>query len=372
MSGIKNRSYPVPKVLRDEFGADTTTLDEMEFISTRLTAAGVWAQKVLTRENDRAVTHLVGPDPDARLPRGVLDPAALGDGYEIVTDLLNYEGKLWRNGEWVDPDIPVIRTTELSEGDIGFIARAFHAGDKAVILSSAAPLAFIPMGLRAASAPEKPKEAEIVDSDGDGLPDATLPKNSIPIAIVDTLHNDAVLELLALAPGPHIYRRHDGQWISDDGWVQVLKAVTPPPMVKLEEHQLAPVMAQVDRATEGVPWKPMKVRRSAEYRPIRASNQYIRDLQDLADERAIAVNVALLAVAGRELSPKDYVNTERLRRYWLYGKGAAKIRWFTPGAWRRCYRNLVKYIGPRMTPGYCTNLSERLGGQGVATHVGDK
>lgn len=45
-------------------------------------------------------------------------------------------------------------------------------------------------------------------------------------------------------------------------------------------------------------------------------------------------------------------NAETLRRYWLRGRGAAKIRWGTKGDWRRCYRQLFKYMGTR-AKGYC-------------------
>ena len=60
----------------------------------------------------------------------------------------------------------------------------------------------------------------------------------------------------------------------------------------------------------------------------------------------------------------------KLVKYWIAGPGAAKIRWFTPGSWRRCYRQLSKYMSPGKAKGMCTNLSEMLGGHGVATHVG--
>jgi len=36
-------------------------------------------------------------------------------------------------------------------------------------------------------------------------------------------------------------------------------------------------------------------------------------------------------VAGKEISPKDVKNTERLRQYWEHGEGAAKIQWGIPG-----------------------------------------
>jgi hypothetical protein len=141
-------------------------------------------------------------------------------------------------------------------------------------------------------------------------------------------------------------------------------------MVKVDESIIDSVAQQVDESTAGIPFEEMSADDGSMYRAPVVSSAYVDELRREQVDAAMTLTLGLLAVAGRELSPKDYAATEKLRRYWLYGKGAAKIRWFTPGAWRRCYRNLVKYLGPRMTPGYCTNLSERLGGPGIATHVG--
>jgi hypothetical protein len=49
------------------------------------------------------------------------------------------------------------------------------------------------------------------------------------------------------------------------------------------------------------------------------------------------------------------VDTERLRRYWTKGKGAAKIGWGTPGDFNRCRAQLSKYIKPQYLSGYCAN-----------------
>ena len=38
--------------------------------------------------------------------------------------------------------------------------------------------------------------------------------------------------------------------------------------------------------------------------------------------------------------------TSRIHTYWTKGKGAAKIRWGTPGDFTRCRRQLLKYVGP--------------------------
>jgi hypothetical protein len=48
--------------------------------------------------------------------------------------------------------------------------------------------------------------------------------------------------------------------------------------------------------------------------------------------------------------------TERLRRYWTKGEGAAKIRWGTPGDLTRCEKHLRKYVGPQWSWQTCNNL----------------
>jgi hypothetical protein len=48
--------------------------------------------------------------------------------------------------------------------------------------------------------------------------------------------------------------------------------------------------------------------------------------------------------------------TERLRKYWLHGEGAAKIRWGQPGDFNRCRLQLAKYINPAFLAGTCANL----------------
>lgn len=51
-------------------------------------------------------------------------------------------------------------------------------------------------------------------------------------------------------------------------------------------------------------------------------------------------------------TPSDLRATNRLRRYWAWGKGAAKIRWGTPGDLTRCHGYLSKYM-PGRAWGYC-------------------
>lgn len=51
----------------------------------------------------------------------------------------------------------------------------------------------------------------------------------------------------------------------------------------------------------------------------------------------------------------------QLQRYWLVGKGAAKIRWNTPGDFLRCVHNLRKYF-PKDPKGLCNILHTKATG----------
>lgn len=49
--------------------------------------------------------------------------------------------------------------------------------------------------------------------------------------------------------------------------------------------------------------------------------------------------------------------TARIRRYWVRGKGAAKIRWGVPGDFNRCRNQLAKYVqNPEWLAGLCANM----------------
>lgn len=70
----------------------------------------------------------------------------------------------------------------------------------------------------------------------------------------------------------------------------------------------------------------------------------------------------LLMTAGREATPKDAANTQRLMEYWAHGKGAIKIRWGTDGDFDRCVTELGKYVSPGIVKGLCSNLHQRATG----------
>ena len=177
------------------------------------------------------------------------------------------------------------------------------------------------------------------------------------MAIVDKDDNDAVLDLIALIPAStegaevQVVRRTDKGWEVDDDIKNSLTSSVPPPVVKLDDTQFAGIEEQV------LSW-------------------YSQAAKDVSTEKAPVVASlyddfgTLIAAGGAD---RNRGNAEELRRYWLYGKGAAKIRWNTPGDWTRCYRHLVKYMGPR-AKGYCALRHKEATGTwtGSRLNVGHK
>jgi hypothetical protein len=92
-----------------------------------------------------------------------------------------------------------------------------------------------------------------------------------------------------------------------------------------------------------------------------------------AVEDFAANSEALVAVGVEGGLDRNRGNAEKLRRYWTIGRGGLKIRWNTPGDWTRCYRQLMKYMGPR-AKGYCSLRHKEMTGvwPGSKYNVGKK
>ena len=69
-------------------------------------------------------------------------------------------------------------------------------------------------------------------------------------------------------------------------------------------------------------------------------------------------------VAGREATPSDAANTERLKRWATEGPGAAHFRWGEPGDFDRCVVFFHEHttMPDSMIKGYCSNLHARATG----------
>lgn len=98
---------------------------------------------------------------------------------------------------------------------------------------------------------------------------------------------------------------------------------------------------------------------------IQRVNALIQRRQELESRDALLTIVA--ASNSASAKARGQASAERLRQYWLYGKGALKIKWGVSGDWRRCYRHLRKYLGVR-AKGYCQLMHKRATGM----YTGDK
>ncbi len=171
--------------------------------------------------------------------------------------------------------------------------------------------------------------------------------NPLYIAEVDDLDPSAVVELIALVPKSgastdvNAYVRQQKRWVLSPKMLKRIRATVPPPLIVLDETTYEDVLQQVDA------W-------------------YGGKKTSATDENKQAP-VTAAGVPGIADTPSDVAAARRLRRYWLHGAGAAKIRWGTPGDWVRCHRHLSKYLGPR-SKGYCfSGDTEFLTQKGVKT-----
>ena len=333
------RTFPRPPSLETLHLSEQPVLDELELVAWHETDAATWSRRVLKNEQAKVLKPMLGDDP--KLPEGLL-----AAGTDSLVIGLTRNGLMWGGEEWVENDEMWGATTELSADDVAFVARAFNEGCESVLFRPYFPLAWIPEESMTAAAP-KPK--------------SDLPPGARLVAIVDDLDKSAVLELIALAKGPTLYRRHDGKWYEDDDWLIPLRSIDPPSVVVLKDDVAEDVTKQVDEATKGMEFEP-KVVKSKKLRS--SAFQEVDDVLGEIEEKVI--------LAYAVPTPQGVKGTEKLKRYWTIGEGGlVKIRWGTPGSWTRCQRHLVKYIGPK-AKGYCTNLCQRMGGFGVACHVGVK
>jgi hypothetical protein len=165
------------------------------------------------------------------------------------------------------------------------------------------------------------------------------------MAIVSPEDVRAVMDLVALIPAssksnePMTYIRKEKKWVREPKILADLNSATPPPVVPLDADTLDSVIKQADGIV------------ASAYTPDLVLTVLWGPNQDsIAD--------AILAAGGLD---RNRGNAEELRKYWTRGKGAAKIRWGTPGDWTRCVRNLRKYMGPR-SKGYCALRHKEMNG----------
>jgi hypothetical protein len=253
-------------------------------------------------------------------------------------------------------------------------------------------------------------------------------ENILYFAIVDPVDKTAVVDAVALIKqnnNPVAWVRSGGTWVKSPEKLSDLQGATPPPVVKLDVPEpVKTVLSQIDGydqekgvKTEEMPiaasgfslfdntlsiFKPSDIVKSVftiseleESEYLVFAKQHIRkrakalnrmDLVPLEWREASLVEIGIIethktplfgefgeiitasGVPGIADTPGDFKNTERLMNYWAFGKGAAKIRWGTPGDLTRAHRHLVKYVGPMRAWGLAQNLHKRVMGVPNITH----
>lgn len=252
--------------------------------------------------------------------------------------------------------------------------------------------------------------------------------NILYFAVVDAVDKTAVTDVVALIKqngGPTAWLRSGGTWVKSAEKLSDLQGATPPPVVKLEVPEpVKSVLSQIDShdTEKGI---------TNEEAPLAASGLalfdgtlFIEDENDLINsvftvvelpeseyslkarhhirKRAHALNrIDLVPTEWREFSrveigtienstsplfgefgevivaagvkgiadtPTDFRNVARLKNYWAFGRGAAKIRWGTPGDLTRAHRYLSKYVGPMRAWGLAQNIHKMVMGVSNITH----
>lgn len=235
---------------------------------------------------------------------------------------------------------------------------------------------------------------------------STLPEASRAyVAIVDKDDQNAVLNLAVVAKEDgkvHAYIRMASAWYYSPELLTKFQSTDPPYLVKLtDEAQISSVIEQIDEGDDASEGSVEDVQPNEDEQAVAAAlrafadtgnRAYARDAVIIASytgtqyaltrEAIIASGFGILdarsvddygtvlvaaGVPGVADTPGDYAAARRLRRYWLHGAGAAKIRWGAPGDWRRCNRHLTKYMGTR-AKGYCQLLHK----DAVGFFTGDK
>jgi 2'-5' RNA ligase len=364
-----------------------------------------WTERVLSgieeeqRRSHAGLLSTIGYDHDHRY----VGICASGDP-DIVTDIARTKDGAWeiwhpRDG-WESADFEQISTLHAVEPDTEMLAEivaAISAGDR-LLLSYADPVAFLPAVLATT-----------------GMP--TEVEGAATYALVDEIDSTAVLDVLRIS-GESVSVRAGGQWVDEGTTSTWLRKDFPDTLVEMDEDTARNVLAQVDSIHEPTfqssdipdtiedsdPQPAHEVLdlvasidtvfadviesigsedsdRDREHdRTLLASVERIHELTTLWARRDLyrsSVNghVRLdlddlpFVAAGPALGGADRNRggAERLRRYWTRGKGALKIRWGTKGDWRRCYRQLFKYMGPRAA-GYC----QLRHGERTGLFTGDK
>lgn len=255
------------------------------------------------------------------------------NGYEILLD----------TGEWVPYDPEPIDVEMIDVETAGDLATVVTAGGHGLLRRWCMPLAFLP-----------PSDDRPVLAAGELHGDT---ETWFYYGILDDADASAVLDVVRVN-NTGVQRFVDGDWVEDD-----------------LDSDINVTQLDVETVTAALP-----AHQKCEYCSVPATQRIIhsegmayilvcdehmeKGRKDAAacvpygdpDPSNIGAVRPITADAPLTVSPDP--RAEKLRRYWSTGRGAAKIKWNLPSDWRRCYRQLFKYMGVR-AKGYCADLHKR-------------
>lgn len=193
------------------------------------------------------------------------------------------------------------------------------------------------------------------------------------MALVSPDDPRAVMDVVALIPAstqstdPVAFVRENRKWIKNDQVMNDLRSATPPPVVPLDAEALASVIEQSDDVQQ-------ESTTASAYTPdlvlmvlFGPNPEALRAAATKSEEELNALSAGARPPSAYNID-KNKGNAEKLRRYWVRGKGASKIRWGEGGDWKRCVRYLAKYLGTR-AKGYCQLRHKEATGMYTSTHA---
>lgn len=271
-------------------------------------------------------SHKIAPTPrstlitelmNSKTPNAYNDPS-LREFLERSSKSANGE-TIYPNARWYRPDLSGVKPEDVEAAKNKKDLTPSPGRDTPNFLKNPAP-GFAPTKT-------KPIKASAAEESNALTPD-TSDVPPVYMAIVSPDDPAAVMDLVSLIPSsansvePMTFIRKANKWEKNEQILNDLNSPTPPPVIVLDDATLEDILSQIDSVE-----------------PVVSSAQSEIDMQI----------VAVIAAGGLD---RNRGNAEKLRQYWLTGKGAAKIRWNTGGDWKRCVRQLSKYMGPR-AKGYC-------------------
>jgi 8-oxo-dGTP pyrophosphatase MutT (NUDIX family) len=215
-------------------------------------SGSVWANRVVSglEGHRRALVASVFGTSDPQC-YAVFDPRHPEE--DLVSWLIRPSGpgsfERWRGGEsWeavtAGADPAGGRYAILSGEVLADCVTAFCSGSGSVLLSPIQPRTFY-------SGASSSIRSLVASADSEQRTSATAPGQVY--AIVDDMDTTAVIELIAVGPGPTVWTRVSGKWSKSPEVLPRLKGVDPPAVTVIDPADIESVVAQVDSYDEAHP-----------------------------------------------------------------------------------------------------------------------